>query len=44
MGKGMKAGKRPGPKKNNQMAQMQQIQAMQKRMEDAQAAIEVMEK
>lgn len=43
MGKGMKAGKRPGPKKNNQMAQMQQIQAMQKRMEDAQAAIEVME-
>lgn len=43
MGKGMKAGKRPGPKKNNQMAQMQQIQAMQKRMEEAQAAIEVME-
>ena len=43
MGKGMKAGKRPGPKKNNLMAQMQQIQAMQKRMEDAQAAIEVME-
>ena len=43
MGKGMKAGKRPGPKKNTQMAQMQQIQAMQKRMEDAQAAIEVME-
>ena len=43
MGKGMKAGKRPGPKKNNQMAQMQQIQAMHKRMEDAQAAIEVME-
>ena len=43
MGKGMKAGKRPGPKKNNQMAQMQQIQAMQKRMEDAQAAIEIME-
>ena len=43
MGKGMKAGKRPGVKKNNQMAQMQQIQAMQKRMEDAQAAIEIME-
>ena len=43
MGKGMKAGKRPGAKKNNQMAQMQQLQAMQRRMEDAQAAIEVME-
>lgn len=43
MGKGMKAGKRPGPKKNNQMAQMQQIQAVQRRMEDVQAAIEEME-
>ena len=43
MGKGMKAGKKPGVKKNNQMAQMQQIQAMQRRMEDAQSAIEVME-
>ena len=43
MGKGMKAGKKPGVKKNNQMAQMQQIQAMQRRMEEAQSAIEVME-
>ena len=43
MGKGMKAGKKPGVKKNNQMAQMQQLQAMQRRMEDAQAAIEVTE-
>ena len=43
MGKGMKAGKKPGMKKNNQMAQMQQLQAMQRRMEDAQAAIEQME-
>ena len=43
MGKGMKAGKKPGVKKNNQMAQMQQIQAMQRRMEDAQSAIEGME-
>jgi hypothetical protein len=44
MGKGMKAGKRPGPKKNNsQMAQMQQIQAMQRRMEEAQAEIEAKE-
>ena len=43
MGKGMKAGKKPGVKKNSQMAQMQQIQAMQHRMEDAQAAIEAME-
>ena len=43
MGKGMKAGKKPGMKKNNQMAQMQQIQAMQRRMEETQAAIEVME-
>ena len=43
MGRGMKAGKKPGMKKNNQMAQMQQIQAMQRRMEEAQAAIEVME-
>ena len=39
----MKAGKKPGVKKNNQMAQMQQIQAMQRRMEEAQSAIEVME-
>ena len=43
MGKGMKAGKKPGVKKNNQMAQMQQIRAMQRRMEEAQSAIEVME-
>jgi hypothetical protein len=43
MGKGMKAGKKPGMKKNNQMAQMQQLQAMQRRMEETQAAIEVME-
>ena len=43
MGKGMKAGKKPGVKKNNQMAQMQQIQVMQRRMEEAQSAIEVME-
>ena len=43
MGKGMKAGKKPGVKKNNQMAQMQQIQAMQRRMEEAQSAIEVRE-
>ena len=43
MGKGMKAGKKPGMKKNNQMAQVQQIQAMQRRMEETQAAIEVME-
>ena len=43
MGKGMKAGKKPGVKKNNQMAQMQQLQAMQRRMEETQAAIEVME-
>jgi hypothetical protein len=43
MGKGMKAGKKPGMKKNSQMAQMQQIQAMQRRMEEAQSAIEVME-
>ena len=43
MGKGMKAGKKPGMKKNNQMAQMQQLQAMQRRMEETQAAIEEME-
>ena len=44
MGKGMKAGKRPGPKQNNsKMAQMQQIQAMQRRMEEAQAEIEAKE-
>lgn len=43
MGKGMKAGKRPGVKQNSQMAQMAQIQAMQRRMEEAQAAIEAKE-
>jgi len=40
MGKGMKAGKRPGGKKDNMQAQMAQLQAMQQKMEAVQAEIE----
>lgn len=43
MGKGMKAGKRPGAKKSGQAAQMQQLAAMQRRMEEAQSEIEARE-
>jgi DNA-binding YbaB/EbfC family protein len=50
MGKGMKAGKRPGGSnkgagemKGAQARQIQQMQAMQKRMEEAQAEIETRE-
>jgi len=42
MGKGMKAGKKPGVKKP-QMPQMAQIQALQAKMDQAQSAIEEME-
>ena len=41
MGRGMKAGKKPGV--NKMQAQMAQIQAMQARMEEAQNKIEEME-
>jgi DNA-binding YbaB/EbfC family protein len=40
MGKGMKAGKKPGGKKDNMQAQMAQLQAMQQRMEAVQSEIE----
>lgn len=40
MGKGMRAGKKPGGSKNNMQGQMAQIQAMQRQMEVAQAQIE----
>ncbi len=41
MGKGMKAGKKPGAgKKENMQAQMAQIQAMQRQMETVQAGID----
>ena len=41
MGKGMKAGKRPGgPSQANMQKQMQQVQAMQKKMEDLQSELD----
>lgn len=43
MGKGMKAGKRPSMPKADKNAQMAQLQAMQQRMEAAQAEIDAME-
>jgi len=43
MGKGMKAGKKPSMPKPNKSAQMAQLQAMQQRMEAAQAEIDAME-
>ena len=43
MGKGMKAGKKPSAPRPSKQAQMAQIQAMQQRMEAAQAEIDAME-
>ncbi len=43
MGKGMKAGKKPKAAAPNMRDQMQQMQAMQRKMEEAQAEVSEME-
>lgn len=43
MGKGMRAGKKPKAAGGNMQAQMAQVQAMQRKMQETQAAIDEME-